>query len=219
MSEEGPSSPWKLRDHCSSKRKAPETANKKGKKKKTFVSLESSPPMAALVPKKPPSYKSVVQLLSKPLREEERTITSRSGVQNKRTYLVYKCPNEYCKEKNREIWFQKSVGFINPFNHLKSCIADGKAEQLYMVYKQNRESKRLHVSGTFFQPTVERMTAKALALNDYLRLIVLKNLPLSTIEDPEFRKFHRYNEKISRKVQRIQCSNWWMWWTKNLVTK
>ena len=69
-----------------------------------------------------------------------------------------------------------------------------------MVYEQNRESKRLHVSGTFFQPTVERMTAKELALNDYLHLIMLKNLPLSTIEDPEFRKFHRYNEKISRKV-------------------
>ena len=131
MSEEGPSSPRKLRDRRSSKRKAPETANKKGKKKKKsqdtqdeisknetskktskemFVSLESPPPMVATVPKKPPSYKSVVQLLSKPLREEERTITSGSGVQNKRTYLVYKCPNEYCKEKMGRSGFRNRSG-------------------------------------------------------------------------------------------------------------
>ena len=31
-------------------------------------------------------------------------------------------------------------------------------------------------------------------------MIVLKSLPLSTVEDSEFRKFHRFNEKISRKV-------------------
>ena len=99
--------------------------------------------------KKPPSYKSVVQLLTTPLREEERMVRSWSGESTMKTYLVYQCPNQFCKEKNREIWFQKSVGFINPFNHLQSCIASGDASHLYMVYEQNRESKRLHVTGMF----------------------------------------------------------------------
>ena len=150
--------------------------------------------------KKPPSYKSVVQLLTTPLREEERMVRSRSGESTMKTYLVYQCPNQFCKEKNREIWFQKSVGFINPFNHLRSCIANGDAAHLYMVYEQNRESKRLHVTGTFFQPSVERLTAKELAVNDFIRLVVLKSLPVSIVEDQEFRSFHRYNENISRKL-------------------
>ena len=69
-----------------------------------------------------------------------------------------------------------------------------------MVYEQNRESKRLHVTGTFFQPSAERLTAKELAVNDFIRLVVLKSLPVSIVEDQEFRSFHRYNENISRKL-------------------
>ena len=76
------------------------------------------------------------------------------------------------------------MGFINPFNHLKSCIVDGKVEHLYMVYKQNKESKWLHIAGTFFQPSVEGLTTKELALHDYVHLIVLKNVPVSVVEDP-----------------------------------
>ena len=150
--------------------------------------------------KKPPSYKTVVQLLASPLREDTRTVRSKNGESSLKRYLVYQCPNEFCKEKNRKIWFQKLMGFINPFNHLKTCIADGKVDHLYMVYEQNKESKRLHIAGTFFQPSVERLTAKELALHDYVRLIVLKNLPVSVVEDPEYRKFHRYNEVISKRL-------------------
>ena len=168
------------------------------KSKELFVEQATS--LVAATMRKPPSYKTVVQMLTTPLREEPKTFRNKNGVEQTKTYLVYKCPNQHCKEKNREIWFQKSMGFINPFNHLKTCIADGKVEQLYMVYDQKRESKRLHVSGTFFQPTVDRMTTRELAMNDFLRLIVLKNLPLSIVEDEEFRKFHRYSDVISKRL-------------------
>ena len=79
------------------------------------------------------------------------------------------------------------MGFINPFNHLKMCIAHGKVEHLYMVYEQNRESKQLHMTGMFFQPSVECLTTKELAVHDYLRLIVLKNLPASIVADAKYR--------------------------------
>ena len=92
------------------------------------------------------------------------------------------------------------MGFINPFNHLKTCIAHGNVEQLYLVYEQNLISKRLHVSGTFFQQSVDRLSAKELAAYDYLRLIVLKNLPVSIVADPEYRRFHRYNEIMSTRT-------------------
>ena len=98
----------------------------------------------------------------------------------------------------------KSMGFMNPFknDHLESCIADGKIEQLYMVYDQNLESKRLHVAGTFFQPTAERLTSKEMALYDYLRLIVLKILPVCIVGDQEYMSFHKYNESISSKLMK-----------------
>ena len=64
-------------------------------------------------------------------------------------HLVYQCPNQMCKDKNHEIWFQKSMGFVNPLNHLKSCNADGNVGRLYLVYEQNLHAKRMQVSGSF----------------------------------------------------------------------
>ena len=86
-------------------------------------------------------------------------------------YLVYQCPNQFCKEQNHEIWSQKSVEFVNPFNHWISCIANGNAVHLYMVYEQNKESKQLYVPGTFFQPSMEQLIVKELALNNYIQFI------------------------------------------------
>ena len=170
------------------------------KRKKPLDTKETNKMIGTMVSKKPPSYKTVVQLLTTPIREEEKCVTNRQGLSMMKMHLVYQCPNEMCKEKNREIWFQKSMGFVNPFNHLKSCIADGNVEQLYLVYEQNLDAKRTQVSGSFFQPSADRLTTREISLNDYLRLIVLKNLPVSIVEDPEFRSFHKYNETISKKA-------------------
>ena len=170
------------------------------KRKKQLDTKETNKTIGTMVSKKPPSYKTVVQLLTTPIREEEKCVTNRQGLSMMKMHLVYRCPNEMCKEKNREIWFQKSMGFVNPFNHLKSCIADGNVEQLYLVYEQNLDAKRTQVSGSFFQPSADRLTTREISLNDYLRLIVLKNLPVSIVEDPEFRSLHKHNETISKKA-------------------
>ena len=58
----------------------------------------------------------------------------------------------------------------------------------------------MQVSGSFFQPSADRLTTREISLNDYLRLIVLKNLPVSIVEDPEFRSFHKHNKAISKKA-------------------
>ena len=50
--------------------------------------------------KKTPSYKSVVELLTTPLREEERMVRSPAGKSTMKMYPVYQCPNQLCKEKN-----------------------------------------------------------------------------------------------------------------------
>ena len=113
-SDEGsspPSSPWKLRSRgikrkadCDKSKKKPATSTRK-KSKHDSVSVppkhnhtvkESSDSKEIVVasspPTKLPSYKAVVQLLAKPVREEEKSFTNRSGVEQKRIYLVYKCP-------------------------------------------------------------------------------------------------------------------------------
>ena len=54
------------------------------------------------------------------------------------------------------MYFLKSVGFINLFNHLWSCITNGDASQLYVVY----------ILGVFFQPSIGQLTAKELTLHE-----------------------------------------------------
>ena len=53
--------------------------------------------------KKPPTYKTVVQLLTTPLREESKTFLNKKGDEATKTYLVYQCLNDLCKERNQEI--------------------------------------------------------------------------------------------------------------------
>ena len=61
--------------------------------------------------------------------------------------------------------FRSDFSILNPFYHLQSCIANGDTSHLYMAYEQNRESQQLHISGMFFQLSVDQLTAKELAVN------------------------------------------------------
>ena len=37
-------------------------------------------------------------------------------------------------------------------------------------------------------------------MNDFICLVVLKSLPITIVEDKEFRSFHRFNKSILRKL-------------------
>ena len=86
---------------------------------------------------KTPEPKDVVLLLCKFLREEDKVFRSRSGNQVKKRHSVFLCPSENCRETNREIVFQKGSGYINPLNHLKTCVAGGDLNILHSIYENN----------------------------------------------------------------------------------
>ena len=133
--------PSKATDRSSSRKGAVKTSYVSEDTVGELVTIQEQLQEGMELSKKQPSYKAVVQMLMTPLQEEERLVMTRQGDSTTKMYLVYQCPNQFCKECNCEIWFQKSVGFVNPFNHLRSCIANGNTAHLYMVYEQNKESK------------------------------------------------------------------------------
>ena len=88
--------------------------------------------------RKQSSHQDVVKLLMKYVKEEQKTVPDKDGVDRNKTYLVYECMHLNCKNPDRRVNFQKNSGFTNPFNNLKTCVADSKLEELYKLYDENK---------------------------------------------------------------------------------
>ena len=58
------------------------------KRKKPLDTKETNKTIGTMVSKKPPSYKTVVQLLTTPIREEEKRVTNRQGLSMMKMHLV-----------------------------------------------------------------------------------------------------------------------------------
>jgi len=136
----------------------------------------------------------VVKALMKFEGKETKTIV---GVERK--YLKYKCPKPGCR--NPVVSFLEGSGFHNPQQHLFTCYAKGKpkSEQISIVNKLYEHARTLSTT----QGGTIRSHFNAFALSEYeqamhgyLRLIVMKNLPLASIEDAEFRAFSKFKEHI-----------------------
>jgi hypothetical protein len=119
--------------------------------------------------------------------------------------LVYQCPKEGCRDLRREISFEKGKGFNNPHTHLLSCVAGGLEAKLKEMYNSTLEDKRRSEGlGNHFQPTVVvPVTEREKAIHGWLRLIILKNIPLCAVEDQEHRDFSKYNVALSAKTTTV----------------
>ena len=89
-----------------------------------------------------PEPKDVVHLLCKFLREEHRFCRTKAGKKVKKPHSVYRCPRNNCKESNHEIVFQKGSGYMNPFNHLNTCVAGGDVKVLHTIYQNTFAEKK-----------------------------------------------------------------------------
>ena len=147
-----------------------------------------------------PSAKQIVELLMRKTGEQERSVTNRSNpsLQRKQLFNVYSCPKgEHCTNGG-EFLFAKNAGYTNPINHLKSCLAGGDMKKLIDIYEARKSALAV---GSPFQKTVlvtEREKSMFLCLN----LIVSQNLPVSIVEEPEFRAQAKYAVKFSRSTVR-----------------
>eukprot|EP00171_Calliarthron_tuberculosum_P001364 IDg1364t1 len=136
-------------------------------------------------------------------KETRSVIESATGTVATKTYLMFHCPKPGCK--NPIVAFQDKTGFKNPFCHLKACYARGQnagqqEETLRKMVAEAREKRdreggtiRSHFSSSTISPYEK-------TINAYIRLVVLKSLPMSIAEDPEFRRFSRHDSTVTRKT-------------------
>ena len=151
---------------------------------------------------KPPSQKEVVQLLCTYIGEQEKDVLNpKTREKERRSHLAYRCLSTNCTNgPDRMITFQKSAGYQNPYSHLKRCVGQGDESHLLQVFHENKSKKSV---SSFFIPVVpsESKSNKINALYDWISIIVEKNLPIQSVEDPLLRQFSKHSkQRISRVI-------------------
>lgn len=139
------------------------------------------------------SKKQCVLTLMKFLREENRDIQNNGVVLRSNVpHVIYKCPRgALCKNANQEVAFQKGRGFTNPFDHLVSCYKS--KSKIYAQVLRIEAGSKNPVS------SIENLaTDKDKAMFAYMQLVVMRNAPISCVEDPLYRNFSMYDHKFSR---------------------
>ena len=96
------------------------------------------------------------------------------------------------------IYFEKGCGFTNPYKHILRCLASGDKEKLNKIFNEARQEKSR--SFTWTSSSSQNISNRNKCMYSYLRMVVLKSLPLSIIEDKEFRTFSKYDISFSRKA-------------------
>jgi hypothetical protein len=118
-------------------------------------------------------------------KTEKSSVITNSGKQEERDKDFYLCCNMNCKNKDRLVSWEHGSGFTNAYNHLRSCIADGKDDTLENIYYDNKRLKAEKEGmgiGHFFTPVMS-IKPKVRAIDAYLRLVIFKNCPITIIED------------------------------------
>eukprot|EP00171_Calliarthron_tuberculosum_P005080 IDg5080t1 len=145
-----------------------------------------------------PSPRDVVRMLMKQDPDIKKDIQSARGLTRKDVvHHVFVCPRGgLCKSGGRVV-SEKGAGFSNPYKHLKSCISDGDIDHLMEVFERQRAESRVFGAGTP-ETLVISSTQKEKAMFAYLRLIVLKSLPIGYVTDPIIRSFSKFEVVFSK---------------------
>jgi len=119
----------------------------------------------------------------------------------RKNYLKYKCPKNGCSKPI--VVFQESTGFNNPYRHLLRCYGKGKSRPAQVVilnklYTEARSAAEKKGGSIRYHFESTALSEYELAMYGYLRLIIMKNLPLDAVQDDEFRAFSRFKVHIHR---------------------
>lgn len=151
-----------------------------------------------------PTPKDVVVSIMHFAGREEKLVTHRNaGQTSMKIYLSYKCRKPGCP--NPTVSFADKSGYNNPYRHLKQCYAKGhppdtQDEILHQLYFDARTMMMKRGGTMLSNANVSAVTKYDLAMHAYIRLIVMKSVPLSCVEDPDFRHFCKYDETICRRT-------------------
>ncbi len=118
-------------------------------------------------------------------------------------FFKYECPRTGCTRGT--IKFATTSGFTNPHVHLNACYRHGlasseqfdKLEEMYCKALEEKEKRGGTIRSNF---NMEALSMFDKAVNGYLRLIMYKSVPLSCVEDNEFRRLCKFDVIIRRKL-------------------
>eukprot|EP00171_Calliarthron_tuberculosum_P000144 IDg144t1 len=142
-----------------------------------------------------PGKKEIVLLLMKQKADVIRDVDGRVGAvtRNNVPHIVLACPfGERCKVGG-EVVTEKGTGYTNPYKHLKSCVSGGDEKHLLELYNVALAAKRRSgLTNTRFDlPSVTPPTQREKDLYAYLKIIIMRCLPVNNVWDPEFRDFSK----------------------------
>eukprot|EP00171_Calliarthron_tuberculosum_P012024 IDg12024t1 len=150
-----------------------------------------------------PTKKEVVMLLMTAKADVTRDVDGRSGsIARKHVpHLVFSCPYGNRCRSGGDVVFEKGTGFTNPYKHLRSCISDGDDEHLTKLYFDALQQKRREgLSNPCYDiPIRTTATKRERDMYSYMRIVVLKSLPVSSVWDDEFRSFSSCESKFGEK--------------------
>eukprot|EP00171_Calliarthron_tuberculosum_P003890 IDg3890t1 len=147
-----------------------------------------------------PHPRDFVRMLMVQKPDITRDVTSsRRASRNNAVFHVFECPRGDLCRSGGSIVFEKGTGFSNPFKHLRTCLADGDQQELIRLFNLHRDEKRQFGKAVSPEMTVTA-TKKEQAMFAYIRIIVLKSLPISYVEDAQVRSFSRFDFKFSMKL-------------------
>lgn len=151
-----------------------------------------------------PKPRQVVQMLMDPKPDIMKDKRSTRGVARKDViHHVYVCPRKNLCKVGGDVVFEKDTGFSNPYKHLKVCLCDGDEERLLQLFRHRREEKRRFGQ---CKDIVLSTTRKEQAMYGYLRLIIMKSLPLSYVTDSVVRSFSKFDVKFGVKYTKAVIS-------------
>lgn len=103
------------------------------------------------------------------------------------------------------ISFLDKSGYNNPYTHLRRCYARGKdlkdqEDVLLRLYEEAREAMTQKGGTIRSHFEMQSLSEYEKAIHGYIRLIVMKSLPLYYVSDPEVRNFSRYDVNIGKRT-------------------
>ncbi len=118
------------------------------------------------------------------IREETRHVGGCTTL-----FVVHQCPRgNLCRNNQVEVSFRKNSGYSNPFGHLTTCY---KSKQEIIEDVIN-----MAATGSFLLTLSPNTLEKSMYM--YLQLVIVRNIPMYSVEDELFREFDKYQERFGR---------------------
>jgi hypothetical protein len=153
--------------------------------------------------KRPPSSKLLEELDPKPKIQQmelvSKLMSDEGDDPDDDKKKIFKCLRPGCGKVAKQL---KGYGFSNPFAHLRKCY--GLVEEIHNAYhsviameSEDECSKPSSIKHHF---SIIAGTPRERAMHGWIALVVMKGVPISSVEDKVFRSVVKFSDAISIKA-------------------